>query len=174
MNLIKLALTIMLLALLSNCAPPDGKKEAEKSAPTATDIAPIDKVRNDFMAAFNTANPTAIARLYTDDAVLMPSHQPVISGSAAIEDYNRKFFETYSARITITPVETKIFGERALDRGTYTIELTPKAGGAPVKDEGKYLIVLQRQADGSFKVTHDIDNTNIPAPPPAAPAATKK
>ena len=71
----------------------------------------------------------------------------------------------FKAKIAITPIETKVFGDRGLDRGTYTIELTPKAGGSAVKDEGKYIILVERQPDGSWKVTHDIDNTNIPAEP---------
>ena len=33
----------------------------------------------------------------------------------------------------------EVFGEWAFERGTYTINLTSKAGGAPMEDIGKYL-----------------------------------
>jgi uncharacterized protein (TIGR02246 family) len=178
MNLIKLTIAGMVAVALTGCTPPEPKKEAplvDPSSAAAADPTVIDKTRSEFIAAFNAADVTKLVEVYAPDAVLMPSHQPVISGRAAIEDYDKKFFETYTAKLTIMPVETKVFGDRGLDRGTYTIELTPKAGGPTVKDEGKYLVLLQRQADGSWKLTHDIDNTNMPAPPPpAAKTETKK
>ena len=123
------------------------------------------------MAAFNMADAAKVASLYAADAVVMPTHQPMITGRDAIENYNKAFFDMFNATITITPVETKVFGDRALDRGTYTIQLTPKAGGSPMMDEGKYLVLMQRQSDGSWKLTHDIDNTNLPLTPATAQAA---
>jgi uncharacterized protein (TIGR02246 family) len=176
MKWIVLILTGFMAASLISCTPTTEKtaekKDAEKTAaPPPADPAVIDKVRNEFIAAFNAADVAKIVAQYTDDAVIMPTQQPALTGHAGIEEYNKKLFGAYSAKITITPVETKVFGDRALDRGTYTMELTPKAGGAPMKDEGKYLVLLQRQADGSWKVTHDIDNSSLPAAPgPAAPA----
>lgn len=165
MNRIQLVLPGLLACILASCTP-----SAEKAV-SPEDTAAVNKVRDDFLAAFNAADAAKVASLYTPDAVVMPSHQPMITGRDAIETYNKTFFEMYTAMINISPVETKVFGDRALDRGTYTIQLTPKAGGSPIMDEGKYLILLQHQADGAWKVTHDIDNTNLPLAPPAAPAA---
>ena len=131
----------------------------------------MNNVRNEFISAFNSGDATKVASLYATDAVVMPTHQPMITGRDAIQNYNKTFFETFTATITISPIETKVFGDRALDRGTYTMQLTPKAGGSPIMDEGKYLVLLQRQADGSWKLTHDIDNTNMPLQTTAAQTA---
>jgi ketosteroid isomerase-like protein len=51
--------------------------------------------------------------------------------------------------------------------GTYKMTLTPKKAGAkPLPtDEGKYIEVLKRQADGSWKIAYDIWNPNAPPAP---------
>ena len=46
--------------------------------------------------------------------------------------------------------------------GNYTMTLRP-AGADPIRDEGKYVVVYRRQADGSWKAAADIFNTNLPA-----------
>lgn len=170
MSRIHFGLTLLLACFVASCAP----SQEKTAAPSADDTAAANKVRDDFAAAFNAGDAAKVASLYASDAVMMPTHQPVISGHDAIENYHKTFFEMYTAMINITSAESKMFGDRAMDRGTYTIQLTPKAGGSPMMDEGKYLILLQRQSDGSWKVTHDIDNTSLPATPPPAPAAPSK
>ena len=166
MNLIRGLLIALLTSALVACAPSSPSTATTSQA----DLDAVNNVRNEFMSAFNMGDAAKVASQYATDAVVMPTHQPVITGRDAIENYNKTFFEMFTATITVSPVETKVFGDRALDRGTYTIQLTPKAGGSPMMDEGKYLVLLQRQADGSWKLTHDIDNTNMPLPAAAAQA----
>jgi uncharacterized protein (TIGR02246 family) len=164
MNSARVLLTVLLMSVLVACAP----ASQNTGSTSSNDSALVNNVRTDFMAAFNAGDAAKVASLYAPDAVIMPTHQPVTTGRDAIENYNKTFFEMFTATINISPVETKVFGDRALDRGTYTISLTPKAGGSPMMDEGKYLVLLQRQADGSWKLTHDIDNTNLPLQAAAA------
>jgi uncharacterized protein (TIGR02246 family) len=142
------------------------RTQIESGESKYADVTPIDKVRDEFLAGFNARDAARISATYTADAVLMPPNQGTVTGRDAIKAFNKNLFESYSAKIAFAPAETKIFGDRALDRGTYMIELTEKAGGGRSKEEGKYLVLLQRQADGSWKVTHDIDNTNGPAAAP--------
>ena len=158
MNSARVLLTVLLMSVLVACAPASQNTGSTSSG----DPAVVNNVRNEFISAFNMGDAAKVASVYATDAVIMPTHQPMITGRDAIENYNKTFFETFTATINISPVETKVFGDRALDRGTYTMQLTPKAGGSPVMDEGKYLVLLQRQADGSWKLTHDIDNTSMP------------
>ena len=48
--------------------------------------------------------------------------------------------------------------------GTYRLTLTPKKAGAKAlpTEEGKYLEVLKKQADGSWKILHDMWSPNAP------------
>jgi uncharacterized protein (TIGR02246 family) len=138
---------------------------------TGDDLTKINAVRDGFAAAFNAGDAAKVVDLYTADAVAMPSHHATVTGRDALLAYNRDFFNQMSAKVTITPVETTVSGNLGYDRGTYTMTVTPKSGGAPMNDQGKYVVVLQKQSDGSWKVTRDIDNSDLPMPAPPPPPA---
>ncbi|MEE8586821.1 MAG: hypothetical protein V3T83_18425 [Acidobacteriota bacterium] len=68
-------------------------------------------------------------------------------------------------KIAAEGLEVEVAGDWAFDRGTYTITLTPKAGGEPVfEDEAKYLTITKRQPDGSWKIYRTISNSDRPLP----------
>src|SRR5262245_22992295 len=110
MNRFQPVLTVLFACLVVSCAP-----SSQKTASSA-DIATVDKVRDEFTAAFNAGDAAKVAGLYAPDAVVMPPHQPVIAGPDAIEKYNKAFFDMYTAKIKISSAESKMFGDRALDR----------------------------------------------------------
>ena len=69
--------------------------------------------------------------------------------------------------VSITPVDTHIMGDMAVEHGTYHMMMTPAAGGAAMMVDGRYIVVLHKQADGSWKVSLSMDNTPAPmAMPP--------
>ncbi|MCB0095597.1 MAG: ester cyclase, partial [Caldilineaceae bacterium] len=53
-------------------------------------------------------------------------------------------------------------------RGLFRVDAELRANGMPVIMDGKYMSILQRQPDGSWKLYRDIFNSNVP---PAAPEA---
>ena len=71
-------------------------------------------------------------------------------------------FEQFNVKIAINNEEVQIAGDWAYSRGVFTLSLTPKAGVETTKFEGKYLSILKRQADGSWKVARDCFNYNTP------------
>jgi uncharacterized protein (TIGR02246 family) len=144
--------------------------------PTATappDPAPINDLRTRFQTAFNSGDAATIVNLYTDDAVMMPDHQPTVEGRAAIQQYYDQLFAQFTPNIMLTPGDTEITGDIAHEHGTFSITMTPKAGGNAMMDNGKYLVVLRRQADGSWRVHHDIDNSSNPHPGMAPPTTRR-
>jgi ketosteroid isomerase-like protein len=62
--------------------------------------------------------------------------------------------------VAIFNEEVRVAGDWAYSRGTYSATLTPKAGGEPREDSGKYLTILERQSDGSWKIARDCFNSN--------------
>ena len=56
----------------------------------------------------------------------------------------------------------QLFGDFAFVRGDFSATLTPKAGGEPTLDTGKWMGLWQRQADGSWKIAADIFNSDLP------------
>ena len=167
----KRILILIAALMLTGCVASEEKKEATKVPDAHADMEAPNKVRSDFIAAFNANDATKIGELYAEDAVAMPGDgSPTVKGRAAIVERNKALFDAFTAKITITPSRNSVSGDLGYDEGTYTMEATPKAKGSkPVTEEGRYIVVLHREADG-WKVVEDIDNTIKPP----APAGAKK
>lgn len=156
-----LAATIVTLVFVSACG-------GAAAHDPAADAAAIGKVRDSYASAFKAGDAGALAALYTADAQVMNNLQATVTGTQGIEAANKNLADLASRDIVVTPEKTDISGDMAYDRGTYKMTLTPKTG-APTVEEGRYLVVLKRQPDGSWKVAENIGN--LAAAPVAAPAA---
>lgn len=167
-------LLLPLVLVLNACAQPAPPAASEAAADTAADTAAIGQVRSEYQAAVNAGDAARIAAVYTADGITMPNHRALVSGRDAIQTYQQELMNTATASLTLTAAETRVMGDWAYDRGSYQLTLTPKAAGAaPVTDDGKYLVLLQKQSDGSWKLTRGISNSNLPMPiaaPAPAPA----
>jgi uncharacterized protein (TIGR02246 family) len=161
-----LALVCILVTAGCQTAPPPGAKQD-----TSAEMAKIGTLRDQFTTAYNSNDAAAVAGLYTDDAVMMPSNQAAVEGRTAIQSWYENMYKGMSVKIAITPIETQVAGDWAYDRGTAMLTMTPKAKGKPMEESSKYLVILKRQTDGSWKCFRDIDNSNAPM---MAPAAHKK
>jgi uncharacterized protein (TIGR02246 family) len=139
------------------------------------DIAAINALRASFATAWNAGDVKALAALRMPDAVAMPNHQPTASGLPAIEAADTAFFAQMTAKMELMSDEVRTTGSWGFDRGRYKMTITPKAGGAPMTDEGRYIVVLEKGADGRWRLSRDIDNstTPMPMPPPPPPDAAK-
>jgi uncharacterized protein (TIGR02246 family) len=135
------------------------------------DEAAIAKVRSAYQAAAGTQDGAAIAKLFATDGVEMPPNAPAAKGRAAIEAFHKAFGQQFMMHgMTITPTETKVHGDSAYDVGTYKQGLMPMKGGAVVDDHGKYVVLLKKDASGTWLVSHAIYNSDVPLPAPAAAA----
>jgi len=133
----------------------------EGSAPAEQAREGISKTRSEYVSAWRAANASKVAELYTKDAVVMYPNQPAVSGRSAIVDYFKGFFAEFPRNeFELTSAEIEIAGSWAFDRGEYRWKGVPRAGGKPTEDSGKYLVVLERQASGEWKVARDMDNSD--------------
>ena len=167
--LMKHVLVLLLTFVLAGCnsTPQPPPPEQPKVPDAQADKDAINKLRDEFNAAFNANDAEKVGALYAETAVLMDPGQPTLQGRAAIIEHNKMFFDQNMAKITLNPRATSVSGDLAFDEGTYMMEITPKAKGQkPQMAEGRYLVVIQRGADG-WKVIEDIGNTAAPPPPPA-------
>lgn len=122
----------------------------------------IAKTRTAYQAAWRAGDATAIAELYTQDAFVLYPNQPAVSGHDAIQDYFKGLFTEFpGGEIVLTSDEVVVMGQFAFDRGAYRWK--GMAGGTALEDTGKYLVVLQLQPDGTWKVARDMDNSDRPA-----------
>jgi uncharacterized protein (TIGR02246 family) len=155
------ALTSMLTFAGCQTAP-----QPEQKRDVAADIKAINVLRDQFAAAYNSSDAAAVAAYYADDAIAMLPNQAAIKGRQAIQAMLEAYFKENAAKIAHTPLETQVAGDWAYERGNLTVNVTPKSG-KPMEESIKYLVIMKRQPDGSWKLHLDIDNSNNP-PPSAA------
>lgn len=142
-----------------------GGSEAAPAGLSAADEAAIRAVDASWSKAATAGDGNGIADLYAADATVLPPMEPAVQGGEAIRKYFVNFTSGFSGPFEINTTAVEGRGDLAYASGTYRDSLTPKKGGGkPVVDEGKYLEVLKKQADGSWKIVYDIWNSN------AAPA----
>jgi uncharacterized protein (TIGR02246 family) len=141
---------------------------------TAADTEAINKLRSDYIAAANAEDAAKVAALFTDDGMRMESNMPAIKGRDAIEKGLAQLMEGMDVDISITSEELVIADDWAFDRGQFMTHLMPKDPKQQmVMDQGKYIVILRRGADGSWRIAREIGNSNVPLPPPpSAPAAS--
>jgi ketosteroid isomerase-like protein len=99
--------------------------------------------------------------VYENDVISMPPNQPPLIGKWAVRDMWESLLENYSIDASVQVKEVEIAGDWAYERGTYRMTLTPKVGGELIKDEGKYLDILRKQADGSWKYARVSWSSNL-------------
>ena len=84
------------------------------------------------------------------------SHTPARIGKEQIGKAVKPAFDKMNRDMTIHIEEDKVYGDLGLTRCTYTLKMTPKAGGETITSpEGKALTLYERQSDGSWKIKYD-------------------
>jgi len=129
------------------------------------DTAGVAKARSAYEKAAGAQDAAGIAKLYAADGVEMPPNAPAAKGRAAIEAYHKGFAQQYMVHgITLTPTETKVYGDTAVDVGTYKQSLMMQKGGGMFDDKGKYIVLLKKDASGAWLLTHAMYNSDLPPP----------
>jgi len=132
-----------------------------------TDIEAIHSIREQTEKAENIGDADFFKEACTDNVVVMPPGMPAVFGSSAAVEFMREFFRQFDFHIEYVSEETEIHGDIAFDRGTYSHSLTPKAGGAPMLETGKFLWLYSRDSDESWKMARVMWNANGPASSPS-------
>ena len=122
----------------------------------------IRAMTKEFVEAYNRRDAAAAAQVYADDAKVMPPNMPMVSGKQAIQAF-WKFAMDMGARLNLETVEVAVDGGMAYERGVITITMQPGTAQEKISN-GKYVTVLRRQTDGSWKLVLDIWNSDPPQP----------
>ena len=152
-----LILLLLLLLVSSACQQETAqdKRVAEEATIKALDM--------EWSKAAGSKNVDKTVSYYADDAIVMPSNSPALTGKEAIRGMWQAMLgaPNFSGGWTATKVDVARSGDLAYVTGTYEINETD-ANGKPVTDKGKYLEVWKKQTDGSWKCVADMFNTSLP------------
>ncbi len=104
-----------------------------------------------FNAAFGAADAEAVVAFYADNAIRVDSDGAVMDGIAAIRDDMSTFFEDNDYVLDeVTAPDIQASGDLAVTLSVFREHWTPKAGGETSRQVGQWLVVWQRQSDGSW------------------------
>jgi ketosteroid isomerase-like protein len=102
---------------------------------------------------------------YSDDAIVLPPNATSAATKEAIRNGWKEMFASPGFAITWKPTRVQVgkSGEMAWVSGTYELT-TNDAIGEPINDRGKYLEVWEKQADGNWKCSADMWNSDLTGP----------
>jgi len=138
----------------------------------ATDSAAFEKQAKEdvrkFIPAFNTGDAGTILAQYAPDAEVLAPGNPRAVGHDAI----RALVEKESAAMQAAGVTLELNDDDKAaasgDLGYHSGSFVVKDASGAVVDSGKYLAVMQRQADGKWLMIRDTWNSDSPPPAQAA------
>jgi uncharacterized protein (TIGR02246 family) len=158
-----LVIVLALGAVLSACAyqvPAPAEAEAAEDVEAVT--AAVNAIWDQYASSLNAGDVDRYMALWADDAMQLPPGSPPIVGKETLRAGLESEVDLFTFDMAITNEEVQVSGDLAVARGTYTATVTPKDGGEAIPIDGKYMTLLKRQPDGSWKIYRDIYNSNVP------------
>jgi len=98
------------------------------------------------------------ASIYTEDGMALPPNARAAQGRSAVQQLFSGFPEVRTFKQDVVEIEG--YGNLAIARATYDLELIPPGSRAPVKESGKVLAVWHKQGDGSWQVARALWNSD--------------
>ena len=126
-----------------------------------SDIGAVKKLHQQLAACMNARDLDRVMNGFSDDVVYMPPNQPALMGKNAVRSMWASLLREFAFEVVVSTDDVEVIGDRAIERGTAIIKKTP-ARGEPAYDAIKYLDVLKRQSDGSWKYAQVIWNSTNP------------
>lgn len=154
---LKLVGQVGAVALLGACA----------AGPPATEFTAADRaaIESTTSAALEIANTTAdwqqyVDQYYAEDATVYMDGAATVSGRPAIVEMFKPFTGIRDMKLDAVKIEGQ--GDLAYVSGLASFVAT-MADGQAVTERYRYVEVWKRQADGGWKVVHDISNRDVAA-----------
>ncbi len=133
---------------------------------TTADEEAIREITEAWDAAYNSRDATALAAIYTEDALRMNANEAALQGQEAIRaSFVQEFASgTWAADSQGVLQDVHISGKLAAVRGTWT-NTSVSSDGERVPDRGDFIGVYLLQDDGSWKCLWDMWTTALPPRP---------
>lgn len=152
--------TVFCLILLTTaCVKAPDTREA--------DIKAIKDVESAWLKTAATKDVDAYVAYYADDASVLMPNAPIFNGKPAIKESLKPLMTDPNFSLTFMPTRAEVAksGDLGFTQGPYKMTFSDQRGNK-FEDEGKYLTVWRKQADGSWKAVEDTFMSDLPLPPP--------
>jgi uncharacterized protein (TIGR02246 family) len=116
----------------------------------------VQRLDDQWAAAFNKGDAAALTAMYTDDAYVLPPGADLVQGKGAIQNlWSQTVQQLGDAKLTTLDVQP-LGRSAAREVGTFTAK---KKGQTPEQVDGKYVVVW-RKVNGQWLLATDIWNMN--------------
>ena len=166
--LIFLAGFVCLIAMLIPACAPEPEPAPEPTVDIQAEEAAFKEMYQKWDIAFKAGDADGLADLYTDDAVRMVPDIPAWKGKEEIRAGFAKQLATgpekYTIEVENIVEDIVISGVWACVRGIGNATWNPKSEGEAIHSNAKFISLVKRQSDGSWKIEWDIWNADGPVP----------
>lgn len=137
--------------------------------PKEPDMTALKKTVDDFNAASKEAmmggTTDKVLAFYDDNAMEMPPNMTAVKGKDAIKAMWAQMMksEIKMTAVDFTTTDLQASGTIAYEIGTYDMSMSAGKMGE-MKDKGKYIALWREKADGTWKLTAETWNTDMPRP----------
>lgn len=114
----------------------------------------IERLNRLSIESFNRGDIAMCAGLYAEDAMMLLPDRPPIKGRKGIEDCLREYAASGLELLPVEPATMVSSGSIGCCAGTYLFRAPCERGGT-VEGRGKFVTVLRRQPDGSWRAVID-------------------
>jgi uncharacterized protein (TIGR02246 family) len=128
-----------------------------------TDVAQIYKLWNAYAAALNRVDLETLVSMWAEGGLQLPPDGPPRVGRRAIWKGIHYLFDHFKpSHMDFQTEEVRVLGHWAYAHGTYQVDLTSRVSGETRNITGKFLDILVKQIDGSWKIAIDCHNYKQP------------
>jgi len=155
-----LSILIALVACLAACEQPQPQAPPETHA---GELASLRNVDLQWSRAADAKTADRFVAYFAGGAIFLPPNVPAMTSKEAIQRWMSNLMANPGFSLSWQPTKVGVSadGDLGYTTGLYQLKLTgPK--GKPVSDQGKYLTVWKKQADGSWRVVADTFNSDLP------------
>ncbi len=122
----------------------------------------IEEMNNKMEKAMVSEDVNTISSFYATDIVSLPDYKPALRGiDNVLADYKKDLsdgFKYYSADFKTHDLYGS--GDLAVEVGDWMVSFKLPGGKEKMNDQGKYVVVWQKQSNGSWKIKTESWNTD--------------
>jgi uncharacterized protein (TIGR02246 family) len=151
---------VTLAALGSPTVPPAAPQGLQHAVVTIDHRAPavphdLAALRDEYVAAVNTADAAGLARLYAPDARVVVADGIVLRGGAEIGRYFQEAFAAgaQGARVTLRPERFSVDHAMASETGEF---FESRDGDSAPSATGVYVTIYTRDATGNWRIAMEV------------------
>ena len=123
----------------------------------------IELSRQDYINAMKRSDAAGLAQHFAEDAILLPQGSGSVRGRAAIEQWFQRWLpSTQVLEFDVVAEELRLTGNVAYEVGRHRM-IYQMQGSHLVNEEGKFLMVYEKDRQGRWRISRDMFNTNGPA-----------